>query len=341
MTPCLILLVICVIRCSLVDAYSSLARFSLISGTKSIAQIVTTPKSMGNKRPRSSSSIELCRDRDVKRQVVLRAKHDDSIRATTPIFTINSSNAQQETITRRREFIKASIAITTTLSSHPPSAKALSLPFASKPSRRQLELCLVGVLRLRYWAQNVGSSIIEMRRSTNPALLTEAMKGPYLEARLGAKAALTGRIGGGSNSNVITIGSLQIRECLKDGTFWYDEYVYKNLKNESKEQKAVLMKQRVALLAASEDITESLAAVVEFDGLENLQDASPRSSLALSMYGDSKANFIQRMLLERTVVNCDVFVNCFGKEERDVCERYIKVNYPNEMPRVKIIEQLT
>jgi len=179
-----------------------------------------------------------------------------------------------------------------------------------------------------------------MRQNAPPTGLTETMKSPYLEARLGAKASLTGKIGGGANGNVYNLGSIEIRECLKDAEYWYDEYFYKNLKNESSEQKAVLKKQRVALLAASEDIVESLAAVVEFDGLESLQDASPRSSLALSMYNDSKANFIQRTLNERTLVCCDVLVNCFGREERDVCERYIKVNYPSEFPKEKPIVQL-
>lgn len=239
---------------------------------------------------------------------------------------------------KRRDFIKASTAILPiAITYQPPSAKALSLPFTSPPSRRQLELCLVGVLRLRYWAHTVAASISESRRTAPPTGLTDSMKSPYLESRLGAKAALTGRIGGGANAAVRTLASLEIRGCLRDAAYWYDEYFLgkKNLAGESKERRATLRRRRVVLDAAAEDIVESLAAVVEFDGLENLQDASPRSSLALGMYDDSKARFIGRTLDERTVVCCDAFVDCFGGEERDVCERYVKVNYPGEYPRAE------
>ena len=93
-----------------------------------------------------------------------------------------------------------------------------------------------------------------------------------------------------------------------------------------------MKKQKILIQDASEEIIESLAAVVEFDGLDNTQDPSPRSSLALSMYSDSKAIFVKRLLLERTVKNCDIFVNAFGTEKRLYCERYVKSTYPNELP---------
>jgi len=333
-----LIFLICVINYPSVAAYSPVTQIRIRNSAKFIAQ--TTPNSLGNERHHRISSIEGCRHSNNKRRAQL-LKPESRNHVSSILNT--SSTHHQDAATRRREFLKVStIAIPTALSLlQPSSAKAISLPFSSGPSRRQLELCIVGVLRLRYWAQGVSSSIADMQRNAPPTGLTDSMKGPYLEARLGAKAALTGRLGGGSNPNVFNMASLQIKECLIDGLYWYDEYFYKNLKNESSERKAVLKKQRVALLSASEDIVESLAAVVEFDGLENLQDASPRSTLFLSMYNDSKANFIQRMLLERTVVYCDIFVNCYGGEERDVCEKYMRANYPNEMPKAKPIENLT
>lgn len=116
---------------------------------------------------------------------------------------------------------------------------------------------------------------------------------------------------------------------------WYNELIYnKNLKDASitKEEKAMLKKQKYELMNAAQDIIESLAAVVEFDGLDNVQDPSPRSSLALSMYNDSKGIYIKRLLLERTVPNCIAFVNCFESDRRLYCERYIRSTYPNEIP---------
>ena len=103
-------------------------------------------------------------------------------------------------------------------------------------------------------------------------------------------------------------------------------------KSITKEQKALLKQQKYDIISIAQDIVESLAAVVEFDGLDNTQDPSPRSSLALSMYNDSKGIYVKRLLLERTVPNCVKFVNCFGSDRRVYCERYIRSTYPNEVP---------
>jgi len=317
----------CITKHHSANAYSLSSSFRLKNGAKIIPQ--TAQKSIGNERFRSGSWMKRCYDHESKSLMVLLSKPEG--------ITCTSSSNREEATRTRKDFFKVFTTLTTSLQLQPSSASA-SFPFASAPSPRQLELCLVCVLRISYWAQNVGVRVMKTRQNAPPTGLTETMKGPYLEARLGAKAALTGKFGGGANVKVYALGSLELKECLKDAAYWYDEYVYKDLKKESSEQKAVLKKQRVALLQASEDIVESLAAVVEFDGLDNLQDSSPRSSLALTMYNDSKAKYIQRTLLERTVVNCDVFVNCFGRDERSVCENYIKVNYRNEMPEAKIVE---
>ena len=126
---------------------------------------------------------------------------------------------------------------------------------------------------------------------------------------------------------VLTLAPLKLRECLKDGEWWFKEYYLKN-----EEDKGEARKKKIFLEAASQEIIESLASVVEFDGLETITDPSPRSSLTLTMYNDNKGAFIQRMLLERTVPSCDTFVNSFGRERREVCERFIIANYPDELP---------
>ena len=210
-----------------------------------------------------------------------------------------------------------------------------SLPIGgNKSERRQLELCLVSILRVQYWAETVALSIVKNMENAPPTGMTDLMKGPYIEARLGAKAALTGKIGGGSNAKVYLLGTIKLRDCIKDAQSYYNESYNREMKDRSisNDDKAYLKKQKLGFQMASEDIIESLAAVVEFDGLDNIQDPSPRSSLALSMYNDSKATFVKRLLLERTVVSCATFVSSFGTEKKIFCEKYVKSTYPNEIP---------
>lgn len=68
-----------------------------------------------------------------------------------------------------------------------------SLPLGINTERRQLELCLVSILRVQYWAETVALSIAKNIENAPPTGITDLMKGPYIEARLGAKAALTGK----------------------------------------------------------------------------------------------------------------------------------------------------
>jgi len=201
-------------------------------------------------------------------------------------------------------------------------ANAFTLPFSIGNDRRQLELCLVAVLRLRYWAEKTALSIKKMREGTVPDLLQDSMKGPYVEARLGAKAAVTGKVGGGANTRVLNLASLELKDCLTDGKWWFARENKDNIRKQS------------SLDTVAENIVESLASIVEFDGLETTQDPSPRSSLTLSMYKDSKALFIQRVLLERTIPSCDSFLNYFDDETREACEKFIMDNYPIEVPFV-------
>jgi len=150
----------------------------------------------------------------------------------------------------------------------------------------------------------------------------ELMKVFYVEARLGAKAAVTGKVGGGANTRVLNLASLELKDCLTDGKWWFARENKDNIRKQS------------SLDTVAENIVESLASIVEFDGLETTQDPSPRSSLTLSMYKDSKALFIQRVFLERTIPSCDSFLNYFDDETREACEKFIMDNYPIEVPFV-------
>ena len=183
-----------------------------------------------------------------------------------------------------------------------PTLDAQAALLWSNTDRRQLELCIVTILRVSYWAETV---VARMQNNTQE----QQQQAAYLEARLGAKAVLTGRVGGGANMRVYELSGLQLRGCLEDAVFY---------------------NRRVEQL--SQDLLESLAAVVEFDGLETTQDPSPRSSLMLSMFTPQKATFVQRMLSERVVPTSMAIVDAFGPQVRSKSEAYIKQTYPSEVP---------
>eukprot|EP00559_Dactyliosolen_fragilissimus_P003523 CAMPEP_0184861860 /NCGR_PEP_ID=MMETSP0580-20130426/6449_1 /TAXON_ID=1118495 /ORGANISM="Dactyliosolen fragilissimus" /LENGTH=437 /DNA_ID=CAMNT_0027359507 /DNA_START=331 /DNA_END=1644 /DNA_ORIENTATION=+ len=262
-------------------------------------------------------------------------------------------------------------------------AHAFPIPSTQESKRIQLELCLVTILRVQYWAQRIGTSIQTSRRLTSSSstssspsssLLIDKTKSYYLEARLGAKALLTGRLGGGANSQVLTLRSLQLRSSLQDAQWWYQRQYTLYTKQPQKQQQKqnhnyndykTIQQQgkqtKMQLDSLSTSIIESLAALVEFDGLETTQDPSPRSSLTLSSYNDSKAYFVQRILLERIVVDCEQFVNLFGSKYADLdylnndgdyystavltaattttttllpkkCKEFVRTKYPTEVP---------
>lgn len=189
-----------------------------------------------------------------------------------------------------------------------PATAALSL-FQEK-NHRQLELCVVSILRLKYWAQTVAFKL-------QTAETINQRTSAYVEARLGAKAIVAGKVGGGASYQVFVLKSLQIRECLTDLQYYAAKY-----SNNDKKQ--------IARLA--QDLIESLASLVEFDGLETTLDPSPRSSLTLSMYTDTKGNFVNRMLSERIVGLCQEIVEVPGPDTREVCDGYILQYYPSELP---------
>ena len=216
----------------------------------------------------------------------------------------------------------------------PDRASGAAIPFlGGGQERRQLELCLVTILRIRYWSDAVAGKIERNARSAPPGDKSDGMKAPYLEARLGAKALLTGRKGGGSNFMVYTLSGLQLKGCLKDTEAWYTESLRESVRGKGQSGGGAERRDRRRLSDASETIIDSLATVVEFDGLETTQDPSPRSSLMLGMYTNDKAELVRRMLQERTVPSCDILLDCFGPEIRGRCERYMRENYPGEAPQ--------
>ena len=117
------------------------------------------------------------------------------------------------------------------------SRAAYAFPFGNS-ERRQLELCLVAIFRVRCWSENVALSI--QQRIDNGPVTTDLMKGPYLEARLGAKAALTGKVGGGANSQVYTLATLQLRESVKDAESHFNDYYKAEIKAVTGEEKRQL-----------------------------------------------------------------------------------------------------
>mmetsp|Transcript_24099 Transcript_24099/g.51195 ORF Transcript_24099/g.51195 Transcript_24099/m.51195 type:complete len:279 (+) Transcript_24099:69-905(+) len=194
---------------------------------------------------------------------------------------------------------------------HQRNANALSLPsFDQQQDRRQKELCLVNILRLQFWASSLSDKILAVDMSDE-----ERRKSLYLEARLGSKVmvAESKKISGGANANVFMLKGLHLRDCLDDLSYYSD----KKCKRQMNQYK--------------DDLIESIASIVEFDGLETTQDPSPRSSLTLTMYNAQKVVYVQRMLSERIVPLTDDILRLFGPDARAQTEYYMREFYPAEM----------
>mmetsp|Transcript_35766 Transcript_35766/g.75316 ORF Transcript_35766/g.75316 Transcript_35766/m.75316 type:complete len:351 (+) Transcript_35766:91-1143(+) len=230
-----------------------------------------------------------------------------------------------------------------------PTQTANAIPFLGGPNRRQLELCLVAILRTQYWAMNTAKSIktklISPPEATNTTevLSENTKKQPYLEARLGAKALLTQKIGGGANSRVRELGTFQFKECLDDARYWCGELAKNNqLPSQQTGELTVKGGKRLCstdLVDIGEELVESLASLVEFDGLETTIDPSPRSSLMLSMYNPQKGTFVYRTLVERVVPSCKRYLRVFGTERMRVVEEFVRRDHGDEIP-FEVLEQL-
>jgi len=212
-------------------------------------------------------------------------------------------------LTRRQACISALVVGGATATA-PPFANAAGL-FAAQPER-QLELCIISLIRIAYWAEKTGLALLQ---SDN----IEVRKQRYLEARLACKALVTGKVGGGATYTVFTLNSLGFKECLKDLVLYADQTGVKG------------DRRKVAELQT--DLIESLASVVEFDGLENtIESSGPRSSLTLSQYTESKATFVRRTLLEKVVPSVNALIRPFGDKVEGFCRDYVAKTYASELP---------
>lgn len=207
-----------------------------------------------------------------------------------------------------------------------------SIPNASEAAffgreKLQLELCLVTVLRVKLWAEK-----LSLGMSSPGAVKSYEMKDKkdlYMEARLGSKALLTGKIGDGANYKVFQLSSFRLRDCLGDGTTWFFE-----MQTTDKIQRGSSV--RGGIEEIERDIIEALAACVEFDGLETTQDPSPRASLMLSMYNDQKAAYLRRLLDEKVARSCESYISQFSPDLRNRCMDFIRTNYANELPEPQV-----
>lgn len=248
-------------------------------------------------------------------------------------------NAKNEVqIIHRRSFLSNILTSGAALTSSQllPTQKVNAIPFLDGGSdRRQLELCLLTVLRTQYWAKSVAKSLkaklltpLEEQEELVSGLSDTQKKQPYLEARLGAKALLSKKIGGGANAKVVKLASFQIKDCLRDGKYWCGVLAKSGTLNSSSNQKAICNHK---LEAYGDELIESLASLVEFDGLDNTIDPSPRSSLMLTMYTNDKGTFAYKTLAQRVIPSCENYLEVFGPERRKVCEDFMRRDYSEEM----------
>ena len=256
----------------------------------------------------------------------------------------DESTVSTTSIDNRRSFLSklvSSSLIGSTLIN--PTQHVNALPFFGSNDRRQLEICLVTILRVEYWAMTVSNSIntklLSDTTNTGIADISDLQKkAPYLEARLGCKALLTQKIGGGANFKVEELGKLQLKECIDDAKYSCIEMAKSNQLptqltgdiTSAKKAKQVICS--IELCDASDELLESLASIVEFDGLETTIDPSPRSSLMLSMYNESKGKFIYRTFRERVIPSCERILSVFGSDRRKVVEDYVQRDYAAEVP---------
>jgi hypothetical protein len=236
--------------------------------------------------------------------------------------TTNSHNANVEKriSPSRRQLLSAASSVYITAISTTSSVFAMPLPaiaFGSSNNednnnRRQVELCLVAIQRVSYWAEGQALALA----SASPT--TERRKELYLESRLGAKALLTSKIGPGATGVVYTLSTLRLPACLVD-LEWHA----------TKELSASAAR---VVAETKERFTEGLASIVEFDGLETLTDASPRSTLTVAQYTDAKASYVVRALRELVVPSARQLLRSFGPEPLARVQRYMEQYYAAELP---------
>jgi hypothetical protein len=229
---------------------------------------------------------------------------------------------------QRRQVLRVSIigAISGAISITPAANAAIGLTMSNDSNRRQLELCLVALLRVLYWAESQSQALEAVFLQSDEGN-DERCRKLYLETRLGAKAILTGKIGPGATGSTYTLATLQLPACLAD-LEWHAS-------RSSTADRSY--KQRVSELRRS--FTEGLASVVEFDGLETLIDPSPRSSLTLSHYNPNKAVFVRRVLRELVLPVGNRLALSFGPEPLERSLAFTQQYYANEIPTITTTAQ--
>lgn len=226
-----------------------------------------------------------------------------------PRCAINAKQAPVPSASRRRLLAVGTATAATLVVKAKPANAAIKF-WTGDQDRRQLELCLVTVLRVLLWAQLQADAL-------ESAASAEERRRKYLEARLGAKSVLTGKVGGGATGKVYTLATLQLPACLAD------------LEWHATRQSAAA---GAAVSEGRAKFSEGLAAIVEFDGLEALADPSPRSSLTLAQYNDAKAVYVRRSLREIVVPAGNELVGALGPEPLQRSMHYVQQYYSSELP---------
>lgn len=216
--------------------------------------------------------------------------------------------------------------------------------------RRQLEVCIVAILRVVYWAQGLVQAMPTRPSSSPPpssqvytqALLTEQeeqqrqQQDLYLQARWGCKAILTGKLGKGASGSVLyLLSTLQVSDCLRD----LIDYAVDHCRDRAHRDCPWALVPDQCL-----DFREALAAVVEFDGLDALTDPSPRTALTVAQYTPDKARWVERCLAEQVVPRGQRLVRTVEREHPAAVQRskqYIQDYYANEVPVLLLSSSLS
>ncbi|GKY99889.1 hypothetical protein MPSEU_000942500 [Mayamaea pseudoterrestris] len=189
--------------------------------------------------------------------------------------------------------------------------------FAREPI--QLEYCLVSLLRALGMFRAIAT---ELGNTSNGSFKLNT----YLEARAGAKALLTGKLGGGGTitKRVYALSSLRFVECL--ATL---QQQYKDLPILASSSPTSTRSAPTADI--TRDLVEAIAELVEFDGLDSLTDPSPRSALTLAQYTDQKAVFVRRCLVEKVLPLGERILQYYkDMPAMETAKRYMQQYYADE-----------
>ena len=136
---------------------------------------------------------------------------------------------------------------------------------------------------------------------------------------------MTGRIfSSGATNRVYILTTLQLPGCLQDLEWYSVQSPSKNTNSYSN--------RRTSIGDLCTSFRESLASIVEFDGLDTLTDPSPRSSLTMSQFNIDKLKLIRRTLNERVIPDGQKLLLAFGPTAYQRANGYVQQYYSNEIP---------